>query len=145
MQKLVILTLTVLLVSGLGISYLMYRQLGTDSEMLSGTPELVANGNGAECGEVAFSVGARSIGKWFFEVPKAKTITGTVSVGGDASRDVGFSIWSPTNRVVLFEPDRTHELDFEVVGTIRGEYRFDFDNRHSGFTDKKITISLCLA
>ncbi len=144
MQKLIILTLSVLLAAGLGISYLMYRQLGTDSETLSGTPELVANGSGAECGEIAFSVRARSVAKWFFDVPKAKTITGTVTVGGDASKDVGLSIWSPTNRVVLFVPERSHELDFEVVGTIRGEYRFDFDNRHSSFTDKKVTIALCL-
>lgn len=63
---------------------------------------------------------------------------------GGKGKDVGFSIWSPTNRVVLFEQDRTHELDFEVVGTIRGDYRFDFDNRHSSFTDKKVTVSLCL-
>ena len=145
MQKLIILTLTVLVASGLGIGFLMYRQLGTDSATLSGTPELVANGSGAECGDIAFSVGARSIAKWFFDVPKAKTLTGTVTVDGDATKDVGLSIWSPTNRVVLFLPDRGHELDFEVVGTIRGEYRFDFDNRHSAFIDKKITVSLCLA
>ena len=69
---------------------------------------------------------------------------GTVTVEGDEGKDVGFSIWSPTNRIVLFEPDRTHEVDFEVVGTIRGEYRFDFDNRHSSFTDKKVTVFLCL-
>ena len=144
MQKFAVLMLTVLLASGLLIAFLMYRQLGTESVTLTGTPELVATGNGSECGEISFSVGARSIGKWFFNVPKSKTITGTVTVGGDASRDVGFSIWSPSNRVVLFEQDRTHELDFEVVGTIRGEYRFDFDNRHSSFTDKKVTVSLCL-
>ncbi len=145
MQKLIILTMSVLLAAGLGISYLMYRQLGTASEILSGTPELVSNGSGSDCGEISFSIGARSIAKWFFGVPKAKTITGTVTVGGDASKDVGLSIWSPVNRVVLFVPDRSHEMDFEVVGTIRGEYRFDFDNRHSSFTDKKVTVALCVA
>jgi len=135
----------VLLSSGLLIAFLMYRQLGTESEVLNGTPELVANASGAECGEIAFSVGARSLGQWLFDVPKSKTITGTVIVDGEEGSDVGFSIWSPTNRVVLFEPDRSHEVDFEVVGTIRGAYRFDFDNRHSSFTDKKVTVSLCLA
>ena len=145
MQKLIVITMTALLASGLVVAFLLYRQLGTDSEMLSGTPELVANGSGAECGEIAFSVGARSVGNWFFDVPKSKTITGTVSVEGDEGNDVGFSIWSPTNRAVLVEPDRTHEVEFEVVGTIRGEYRFDFDNRHSSFTDKQVTVSLCLA
>ena len=144
MQKLIILTLTVLLASGLVISYMMYRQLGTATGTLTGTPELVSNGSGAECGEVDFSIKARSFASWFFEVPKAKTITGTMTVGGDSSKDIGMSIWSPTNRVVLHGPERTHELDFEVVGTIRGEYRFDFDNRHSAFADKRVTMYLCL-
>lgn len=144
MQKLIILTLVVLLASGLMISYMMYRQLGTAKQTLTGTPVLVANGSGAECGQVDFSVRARSVGSWFFEVPKSKTITGTMTVSGDQRKDVGLSIWSPTNRIVLIEPERTHELDFEVVGTIRGEYRFDFDNRHSSFTDKHVTVFLCL-
>ncbi len=145
MQKFIAVTLVALLASGLVIAFLMYRQLGTDSVMLHGTPELVANGSGAECGEIAFTVGARSLGQWMFDVPKSKTITGTVTVAGNESKDVGLSIWSPTNRMVLFEPDRTHVVDFEVAGTIRGEYRFDFDNRHSSFTDKKVTVALCLA
>ncbi len=144
MQKLMTLTLLVLLASGLVISYLMYRQLGTDSQTLTGTPELVSNGSGAECGEVDFSIGARAVASWYFEVPKAKTITGTMTVGGDRSKDIRLSIWSPTNRIVLIEPERMHELDFEVPGTIRGQYRFDFDNRHSSFTDKHVTMYLCL-
>ena len=144
MQKLIILTLTVILASGLMISYMMYRQLGTATETLTGTPELVSNGSGAECGQVDFSVKARSVASWFFEVPKAKTITGTMTVGGDRTKDIRLSIWSPTNRVVLREPERIHELDFEVTGTIRGQYRFDFDNRHSSFTDKHVTMYLCL-
>ncbi len=145
MQKFVILTMSVVLGSGLIIAFLMYRQLGTASLTLSGTPELVANSTGAECGEVALEVQARSLGKWYFNVPKGKTITGTVTVGGDGAKDIGVSIWSPTNRIVVFIPDRAHELDFEVIGTIRGEYRFDFDNRHSSFTDKQLTVAVCLA
>lgn len=144
MNKLVILAFAVVLGSGLAIGVMMYRQLGTVNVTLSGTPELVTNSTGAECGEVTFEVKARSIGEWFFNVPKGKTFSGTVTVGGDETKDIGVSIWSPTNRIVVFIPERDHELDFEVVGTVRGDYRFDFDNRHSAFTDKKLRVSLCL-
>lgn len=144
MNKLVILAFLVVLGSGLAIAVMMYRQLGTVSMTLSGTPVLVTNSTGAECGEITFKVKARSIGEWSFNVPKGKTITGTVTVGGDEAKDIGVSIWSPTNRIVVFIPERDHELDFEVVGTIRGEYKFDFDNRHSAFTDKQLRVSLCL-
>ena len=145
MNKLVILAFAVVLGSGLLIGLLMYRQLGTESSTLTGTPELVANGSGSQCGEVAFEVGARSLGQWYYNLPKGKTLTGTVTVGGNDAYDVGFGIWSPTNRIVVIEPHRAHKIDFEVVGTIRGEYRFDFDNRHSSFTDKQVTVALCLA
>lgn len=66
MQKLIIITLSVILASGLLISYMMYRQLGTAKQTLTGTPVLVSNGSGGECGQVDFSVGARSVGSWFF-------------------------------------------------------------------------------
>lgn len=145
MDKLVILAFAVVLGSGLTIGVLMYRQLGTESSTLTGTPELVANESGAQCGKIAFNVGARSLAQWYYNLPKGKTLTGTVTVGGNAAYDVGFGIWSPTNRIVMIERERAHEIDFKVVGTIRGEYRFDFDNRHSAFTDKRITLSLCLA
>ena len=144
MQKFIILTMSVILGSGLIIAFLMYKQLGTETATLSGTPELVANSTGAECGEVAFEVRARSLGEWYFNVPKGKTFTGTVTVGGDEAKDIGVTIWSPSNRIIFFNPDREHRIEFEVVGTIRGEYRFNFDNRHSTFTDKKLRVSLCL-
>lgn len=145
MNKLAILAFAAVLGSALTIGVVMYRQLGSDSLTLTGTPELVANGSGSQCGQIAFDIGARSVGQWYFEVPKGSTLTGTVTVGGDESKDVGLRIWSPVNRIVLLEPDRKHVVDFEVVGTIRGAYRFDFDNRHSSFTDKQVTVALCLA
>ena len=144
MNRLAILAFVVLLGAGVAIGVMMYRQLGTVNLTLTGTPQLVVNSAGAECGEVAFEVQARSIGEWHYNVPKGKTITGTVTVGGDETKDIGVTIWSPTNRIVVFIPDRGHQVEFEVVGTIRGEYRFDFDNRHSAFTEKKLTVSLCL-
>ncbi len=144
MNKLIILAFVVVLGAGLAIGVMMYRQLGTVEVTLTGTPVLVANSTGAECGEIRFQVKARSIGEWSFNVPKGKTITGTVTVGGSEAKDIGVSIWSPTNRIVVFIPERDHELEFEVVGTVRGDYKFDFDNRHSAFTDKNLTVSLCL-
>ena len=65
------------------------------------------------------------------------------TVGGNDRQDIGFSIWSPTNRIVHFGEDRAHELEFEAVGTVRGDYRFDFDNRHSTFTEKKRAVTGC--
>ncbi len=32
----------------------------------------------------------------------------------------------------------------ELAPTIRGIYGFEFDNRHSVFTDKGVTVSVCL-
>lgn len=145
MQKLAAFALVAVLASGLIIAFVLYKQLQTGTETLSGSPELAATSTGAECGDVAFDVEARSLGQWFFDVPKAKTMSGTVSVGGDESSDVGFSIWSPVNRAVFFESERTHRVEFEVEGTVRGAYRFEFDNRHSSFADKRVTVELCLA
>ncbi len=145
MQKLIVITLFAILAAGASVGYLMYRQLGTATVTLGGAPELAATAGGQQCGDIGFSVKARSLGQWLYNVPKGKTISGTFSVSGNDSQDIGFSIWSPTNRVVQFETDRAHELEFEVVGTVRGNYRFDFDNRHSSFTEKDVTVSLCVA
>ena len=107
MQKFAVLMLTVLLASGLLIAFLMYRQLGTESVTLSGTPELVATSNGAECGEISFSIWARSIGKWFFNVPKSKTIMGTVTVGGARVRTLASAsgrrpiVWCCSSKTAL--------------------------------------------
>jgi len=145
MQKFIGITLVALLCSGLVVGYIMYKQLGTATATLAAEPELVMNEQGAECGEVEFSVDARTLGQWYFEVPKAKTISGTITVSGDEGSDVGFSIWSPANRAVVFEGERQHQMDFVVEQTIRGAYRFDFDNRHSTFSDKQVTVALCVA
>ena len=145
MQKLIVISLLLVLGAGAAVSFLMYRQIGTDIVTLTGAPELVANGQGQACGDVGFAVKARSLGLWLYNVPKGKTLTGAFTVVGNDQQDIGFSIWSPTNRIVLFEEDRAHELEFEVVGTIRGEYRFEFDNRHSSFTEKKFTVTVCVA
>jgi hypothetical protein len=61
------------------------------------------------------------------------------------SRSAGKRIWSPTNRAVFFDSERTHETEFVVENTVRGEYRFEIDNRHSTFSGKDVTVALCLA
>lgn len=144
MGKMAALLLAVVLVSTIGIAYVMYKQLGTGTTVLSGTPALAANGEGAECGEVGFDVGARTLGRWLFEVEKAQTITGEMVVGGNEDQDVGFSVWSPSNRVVVFDPARQHSTAFEIDHSVRGSYRFEFDNRHSTFADKHVTVSICV-
>lgn len=145
MQKLIVISLLGVLAAGISISYLMYRQLGTGTVSLRGEPELVAAPGGQQCGDIGFSVKARALGQWLYNVPKGKTISGTVTVSGGESQDIGFSISSPVNRVVFSETEYAHERAFEVVGTVRGDYRFDFDNRHSSFTEKDVTVTLCLA
>jgi hypothetical protein len=144
MRTIVALAVGAVLLTGLGGGYILYRQLGSDTVTLEGEPVLQADGQGAECGEVSFSVGARALGRWMYGVGKGKTVTGTVTVGGNADQDIGLTIDSPTNRTVFFDPARAHEIEFEIVGTIRGEYRFEFDNRHSSFSDKQVTVSLCV-
>lgn len=145
MGKLAVVVLLVFLAAGGAVVYVMYRQLGSDTVILEASPELIRNEQGALCADVQFDVGARSLGRWLFRVEKGQTISGVVSVAGDAQSDIGFGIWSPTNRVVVFNPRRAHEYEFEVPGTIRGDYRFDFDNRHSSFGGKQVSVSLCLA
>jgi len=144
MRAVVALVVGAVLLVGVGSAYIMYRQLGSETIMLKGEPVLQANGEGAQCGEVGFDVNARALARWMYGVDKGKTMTGTVTVGGNEDQDVGLTIESPTNRTVFFEPHRAHEIQFEIVGTIRGEYRFEFDNRHSTFSEKRVIVSVCV-
>lgn len=145
MQKMAILALLVIAAAGVVIAYMMYRQLETGTVTLEATPQLEVNAQGQRCGDVNLMVEARSLGRWMLPVEDGQTVTGVVAVEGDETSDIGFRIWSPTNRPVLTGAERTHQQEFELVSTIRGEYRFEFDNRHSTFTPKQVTVSLCLA
>ena len=144
MQKMLILLLVVFTAAGAPIAYVMYRQLDTGTVMLEATPQLEVNAQGQQCGEVNFMVEARSLGRWMLPVEDGQTVTGVVAVEGDETSDIVFRIWSPTNRPVLTGAERTHQQEFELSSTIRGEYRFEFDNRHSTFMPKQVTVSLCL-
>jgi hypothetical protein len=138
------LLLLTLLGAGSVIAFVTYRQLDSDTVRLEGAVKLASNGQGALCGDASVVVAARSLAQWELPVEDGQNIAGTITVEGDETADIGFSIWSPTNRVVAFVPGRTHQHEFSLPSTIRGAYRFDFDNRHSTFTDKKVTVSICV-
>lgn len=145
MRNMAVLALAVVLSVGLAMSYIMYRQLGTGTITLEASPRLERNGEGALCGDVDFVVAARRLGRWMLRTEKGQTISGVVAVDGGDDLDIGLSIWAPTNRRVFYEPERLHRQEFEVAATIRGDYRFEFDNRHSTFMQKRVRVSLCLA
>ena len=63
---------------------------------------------------------------------------------GREDLDVSLRIKSPSNRLVFRDVNRGHRQEFELTGTIRGEYVFEFDNRHSALTEKHITVSVCV-
>ena len=144
MRDLGILVLVIVLGSGLTLGYLMYRQLDNGTATLEASLTLERNAEGALCGDVELVVDARTLGRWFLPVEDGQTVVGMVAVQGDEAADIGVRIWSPTNRVVMSGPKRAHEQEFELDSTIRGDYRFEFDNRHSSFSSKELKVSLCV-
>lgn len=133
------------LLSGLGVSYLVYRQLDTDTVLLQAPPQLEQSETGALCGNAAFAVSARTLGLWMLSVEKGQMVSGVVTVAGEEDADIGLKVYSPSNKLVLYEPDRKHQLTFELPPGIRGDYRFEFDNRHSAFAGKDIAVEVCFA
>ncbi len=145
MQKWALIVLVVFLAAGLAIAFFMYRQLGTSTVTLEASPNFEVNAQGESCGDVTFEIGARSLGQWMFLVEGDRNVTGVVKVDGSETDDVGVSIWSPSNRPILVRLAPQHEQEFELISTIRGEYRFEFDNRHSALNSKRVKVSLCVA
>ena len=144
MRVLAISALLAVMVGGLVVSYLMYKQLDTKTVDLAAAVELEGTADRGRCGEVDFVLAARTLGHWPLPVEKGQTISGVVAVDGRADLDVGLSIKSPSNRLVFRDVNREHSQEFELTGTIRGEYVFEFDNRHSALTEKHITVSVCV-
>ena len=138
-------SMLVVLAVGITFGYLMYRQLGDGTVALEATPEFKMTESGARCGEVDLVVAARTLGRWDVVLGDGQNVSGWVAVNGGDEVDIGFRVWSPSNRLVFFAPERAHRQEFELLSTIRGAYGFEFDNRHSSFTDKRVTVSLCLA
>ncbi len=145
MRLVAILALLFVLAAGLSVSYLVYRQLDSQTVLLEASPKLAPNGSGATCGTAAFQIDARTTGLWLFPVNKGQVLSGVVNVVGDENADIGLKIFSPSNRLVLYEPERQHHHEFELPPAVRGNYRFEFDNRHSTFTEKDIAVQVCLA
>lgn len=85
------------------------------------------------------------MGRWPLPLKDGQTISGVIAVAGAEDDDIGFRIRTPHNRLALNEHEPKYRQQFELRGAIRGEYLFEFDNRHSAFTEKRVTLSLCLA
>ncbi len=144
MRPLAILILLVVIGGGLAMAYVTYRQMETKIVTLVAANELVDNGQGARCGDLRFVVEARSVGRWTMLMEQGQTLSGFLAVEGEERDDIALRVWSPSNRTVLLEPTRRHRHEIELAAQVRGDYRFEFDNRHSGFTDKHIVLSACL-
>lgn len=132
-----------LVAAGAG-SYLIYRQLQTESVVIDATPQFVQANDGSMCGTVDFVLEPRTRGFWWLRVEKDTMISGAITIAGNDMQDIGLRVFNPADRLVLFEPERQHNSQFELPAEVRGDYRFEFDNRHSMFTDKEITVSVCL-
>lgn len=145
MSKLAVLGFAVLLGASLAVSYLVYRQFGTSTVMLSASPRFALTQDGSRCGDVHFVLDARTAGLWLLPVQDAQTLSGVVVVEGDENADIGFRVRTPHNRLAVNEPEPQHRYQFEVPASVRGDYSFEFDNRHSTFTPKRVRVSLCLA
>ena len=144
MRFVAISALVAVMVAGLAVSYLVYKQLDTKTVDLAGAIELEGTEDRGRCGDVDFVLAARTLGHWPLRVEKGQTISGVVAVDGGEDLDVGLRIKSPSNRLVFTEVNREHRQEFELTGTIRGEYLFEFDNRHSAMTQKHIMLSVCV-
>ena len=144
MRAMAILVLAAVLGAGLGISYLVYRQLETKAVMLEATPQLARDERGALCGNVDLVLESRTLGRWRLRVEEGQAVSGVVAVDGEERLDVGVRIPSPNNRLVFFEAERQHRQPFELSETIRGDYTFELDNRHSVLTDKRVRVSVCV-
>ena len=144
MQVVGIVTMVVVIVAGVAVSYLVYKQLDTKMVDLVAAIELEKTEDRGRCGDVDFVVASRTLGRWSLRVEKGQTISGVVTVDGSEDLDVGLLIKSPSNRLVFREVKRQHRQEFEFTKTIRGEYLFEFDNRHSALTEKHIIVSVCV-
>jgi hypothetical protein len=130
---------------GVGISYVVWRQLETKTVTFEETVTLAPDGKGQMCGHVTLSVDARTLGLWQFYVEQGRTLNGAMVVQGSDDADIGFRIRTPGNRLLLRDPERQHEQFFDLPAPVRGDYTFEIDNRHSTLTSKDVTLMLCVA
>ena len=140
MRQFVLLLLVLLLVAGAAIGFFVYRQLDTKTVTVAAA---LAMRQDAACGAVELAVEARTLARWSLPLAEGQGASVTVSVAGGDRADIGLRVWSPNNRTVYAAPDRFHAIDFALSAPVRGDYRFDLDNRHSAFTEKHVTVSVC--
>ena len=144
MRLLSYVALFAMLGAGFTMAYVMYRQTNTGTVTLHGSPEFVPTETGEMCGDVDLVVGARMLGLWSLPLEDGQMLRASFTVKGNVAADIGLRVLSPANRVVFFTPQRVHSEELELGPTIRGIYNFEFDNRHSVFTDKGVKVSVCL-
>lgn len=125
------------------MSYALYGELHSETVTIEAAPQVIVSPDGAHCEAMVFKLESRRQGELYVRAEEGQFIDGRVGVQGPAERDVIVRVYSPHNRVVL--PGRKqHDLDFSIPAVIRGDYLFQFDNRHSILTDKTIEFSYCL-
>lgn len=144
MRLLAIVALLMVLGGGLALSYIAFRQFETKTALLDAPAQLAPQPDGSGCGAATLVVEPRTMGRWFLPVQEDQRLAGAVLVGGGEGLDVGLRIFDPNNGMVLLHDEREHEIEFELNAELRGDYRFEIDNRHSVFTKKDVTINLCV-
>ena len=138
------LILLAVLAAAVAAAYIGYRQLETKRVLLVAPPASAAS-NSDSCNSMEFVLDARTVGDWFLLVEEGRTLSGAVTIAGGETADIGLRIFSPHNRLVFYTPQRSHHPEFALQADVRGEYRFEFDNRHSIFGKKQLDVSICLA
>lgn len=145
MRFILMVALLLVLASGVAASYLVYRQMDTKTVRLDAPPHLQQVEGAGLCGAAEFVLKPRAVGEWVLTLQKGQTVTGFVTVEGREDADVGLRIYSPSNRLVFHDAERSPRPSFQVPALIRGDYLFEFDNRHSLLTDKQVTVAVCVS
>jgi hypothetical protein len=145
MRFVAMLALLLVLGGGIAVAYTVYRQLDTKTVLIDAAGQWEQRDDGSSCETVAFAVGARTTGLWYVASGGAAKMWGSLEVEGTVDKDVGLEVYTPSNRVAYRAEQRMHQGLFELAADVRGDYRFQVDNRHSAFTKKRVTLFVCVA
>jgi hypothetical protein len=145
MRLVLTVALLVVLAASVGVSYLAFRHMRTKTARFDAPPQLEQSEGAGLCGQAEFVLDPRTLGEWVLPLEKGQTVTGFISVEGREDADIGLRIYSPSNRLVFSDTERSPRPAFEVAALIRGDYLFELDNRHSVFTEKHVTVAVCLS
>jgi hypothetical protein len=142
MRLFVLLSLVLLLVAAASTGYFVYRQVDTRTVTLAAPLDMP---QGSACGATQLTVKARTLGRWSFSLSEGQGAAVSVSVDGRETADIGLRVWSPNNHIVYAAQERFHTVEFTLAAEVRGDYTFEFDNRHSTFTEKRLAVSVCFS